>query len=252
MANHPVPAWRGNLCSRRLRSSQWCTASTNWKSRQAWWGWRSQPASTPSSILSAGWMSPAPTPRWLGRRPRSPASFCSSWVGGGGLVSTDERAADCFRTFRRGGVCGQVIKYPKQNICEDPGVSWHASVWWWAGTPCGMRGLELCWWMEMSRGKAFENTYLKKSKNSSRYDGADGDLHAYDEQQNLWADCTDSLWIVIYWTTAEPRVLFVLTHGNSCYFRGIGRCHCQHQLWLTNPVKKRHSDEEWFSSSLIC
>lgn len=29
----------------------------------------------------------------------------------------------------------------------------------------------------MSRGKAFENTYLKKSKNSCRYDGADGDLH---------------------------------------------------------------------------
>lgn len=138
--------------------------------------------------------------------------------------------------------------------------------WWWAGTPCGM----------------------KKSKNSSRYDGADRDLHAYDEQQNLWADCTDSLWIGIYWAaTAEPRVLFVpryfpLAHHhrfafiviwcdvfwiwavfpvyigpscpnftNSCYFRGIGRCHRQHQLWLTNPVKKRHSDEEWFSSSLI-
>lgn len=43
-------------------------------------------------------------------------------------MSTDERAADCFRTFRRGGVCGQVVKNPKQNIREDPGVSWDASV----------------------------------------------------------------------------------------------------------------------------
>lgn len=159
MANHPVPAWRGNLCSRRLRSSQWCTASTNWKSRQAWRGWRSQPASTPSSILSAGWMSPAPTPRWLGRRPRSPASFCSSWVGDGGLVITDERAGDCFRAFRRGGVCGQAIKKS------------HAKHSWGSWCGGGGQGLHVGWegWnfvdeVEINRGKAFENTYLNKSK----------------------------------------------------------------------------------------
>lgn len=102
-------------------------------------------------------------------------------------MSTDERAADCFRTFRQGGVCGQVVKNPKQNIREDPGVSWDASV--------VVVGRDSMWdervgtllmsGNEQRKLKAFENTYLKKSKNSSRYDGADGDLHAYDEQQNL-------------------------------------------------------------------